>query len=234
MAKSNLPGVHHPSNHMVRKICKLLQAKYSLSFLGNKRDPLNEYLYIILSLRTHERGFTASYKSFKRRFPSWSLAHKTTVSQIASCIKVGGLARQRASRIKSALKYIHETLGELSLRTLRKWPQPKVESFLLKLPGVGPKSARCIMMYSLGFRVLPVDTHVARISKRLGWISGNNPSLMHRNLEDIVPPKLRFLFHVCCVPHGRSVCRGQAPRCSSCCLEICCPKIGASHRQTIV
>lgn len=183
-------------------VCRILAVEYPATFLGNKRNPLDEYLYILLSLRTHEGGFKKAYRRFKTRFPCWHLVGNASADAISAAIEPGGLARQKASRIKGCVEFIERALGELSLRELRRWPRERAEMFLLQLPGVGLKSARCIMMYSLGFRVLPVDTHVARISTRLGWIRGGTTRQIHDRLEQIVPPRMRFLFHVCC---GKSV-----------------------------
>ncbi len=207
-------------------VCQKLGTRYRAYSLGNKRNPLNEYLYILLSLRTHEKGFHRAYGNFKRAFPSWRKATRATRRQITRAISAGGLARQKAERIKLALMMIQEELGEVSLRKLRQMSQDEAEAFLLRLPGVGLKSARCIMMYSLGFHVLPVDTHVARIAYRLGWVSKAGSRRLHTLLAEMVPPELRFEFHVYCVQHGGIVCRGQYPKCDSCCLRDLCPRIG--------
>ena len=216
----------------VRWVCNTLSLHYRDRLLGNKRYPLDEFLYIILSLRTHERGYTTAYKQFKSRFPSWIDAYRATTSAIASAIRPGGLALQKARRIRNALRLIKARLGEVSLRKLKDLPPNDVERFLLNLPGIGLKSARCIMMYSLSCDVLPVDTHVARICKRLGWGKNEKNMALHRRLDKIIPRRLRYAFHVCCVQHGRVICRSQYPRCYACCLSSICPKIGACTQGT--
>ncbi len=219
-------GTRHEFRDVVSKICEVLRGTYSVTSLGNKRNPLDEYLFILLSLRTHEKGLEASYRGFKEAFPSWTAAARATANQIAKAIETGGLSRQKAQRIRKALRHIKEEFGEVSLRKLRRMTQEDAERFLLALPGVGLKSARCIMMYSLGFEILPVDVHVSRISTRLGWVPKAGSTVHHRLLEDIIPPALRFAFHVCCVQHGRAVCRGQYPKCEICCLSDHCPRVG--------
>src|SRR5262249_5743692 len=143
----------------VSTVCKLLADHYPLSNLGNRRSPLDEYLYILLSLRTHAAGLQMAYRQFKRTFPSWHDAYVSDQSEIAAAITSGGLANQKARYIGDTLRLVKTKFGELSLRRLRGLPQREVESILLELPGVGLKTAKCIMMYSLGLPVLPVDTH---------------------------------------------------------------------------
>jgi endonuclease III len=94
------------------------------------------------------------------------------------------------------------------------------------LPGVGKKSADCIMMYSLGMDVLPVDIHVSRISQRLGLVKKTNNERIQQELELIIPARKRLRYHVNCVQHGRAVCRGQYPKCGICCLSTVCPRVG--------
>ncbi len=217
-------NITQPTKQRIHKVHRLLAAEYPDTVLGNKRNPLDEYLYIYLSLRTHERGFDAAYKGFKRRFPTWQSAFRATRKQIARAIRPAGLADQKAGRIKQALRIIKSAFGEVSLRRLKHCSADDAEAFLMRLPGIGVKSARCIMMYALGFDVLPVDTHVARISTRLGWIDVGQTDL-HDELQDLVPPSLRFGLHVRFVQHGRAICRGQHPKCARCCLAGICQRV---------
>lgn len=220
-----MPGLKTRQQHAL-KVSRILEPNYPVCRLGNKLNPWDEYLYIVLSLRTHEHGLHRAYKGFKKAFPAWRDASRASVSKIAAAISSAGLADQRAKRIHSAISLIKRKLGETSLRRLRRMPQEEVEHFLLSLAGIGLKSARCIMMYSLGFSVLPVDIHVARISRRVGLTTHANSNALHADLARIVPPQHRYAFHVCCVQHGRTVCRGHKPRCDECCLSRLCRKIG--------
>jgi endonuclease-3 len=215
-----------PNSRRVTMVCRRLSRVYPLTRLGNKQRPLDEYLYILLSLRTHRRGFNAAYRRFKKRFATWERAYAADVRAIASAIAPAGLALQKARHIKCALRLIKREFAEVSLKRLSRLGEKETEEALLMLPGVGLKSAKCIMMYSLGFDVLPVDTHVARIAKRLGWFNSETGTVLHQQLESVVPKHLRFAFHVYCVQHGRAVCRGAHPRCRACCLDEMCPKIG--------
>jgi endonuclease III len=209
-------------------VCRALARNYPDSTLGNKRNPLDEYLFILLSFRTNTAGCVSAYRGFKRRFPRWGLAARATETEIAATISCAGLATQKAKHISSAIRFIKKELGEISLRKLRKWPEDEVETFLRSIPGVGIKIAKCIMMYSLEFDVLPVDTHVERIAKRLGWVTRSTSAKLHNELAGLVPTNRMFSFHVACVQHGRQVCRGPRPRCEVCCLDDVCRKCGVN------
>ena len=113
--------------------------------------------------------------------------------------------------------------GSLSLEETASWPDEEVENFLISLPGIAIKSAKCVMMYSLGRQVLPVDTHLRRLVERLGWVhEGLTEKRIHEQLESLVPAELRHSLHVNAIWHGRSVCRALRPRCSKCViLEAC-------------
>ncbi len=217
--------------YTAKLVCKVLENTYSIIRLDNKKNPLDEYLYIILSIRTHEKGFKRAYQRFKARFRKWCDAADATESEIAEVIRPAGLATQKSRRIKEALEKIQQEFGEISLRKLKLMPPDSVEAFLMSLPGIGLKSARCIMMYSLGLQVLPVDTHVARISRRIGLISHVENKKAHHLLEEIIPPPLRFSFHVTCMQHGRLTCRGQYPKCDKCCLLSLCKTRQKQTRQ---
>jgi endonuclease III len=207
-------------------VCRLLAREYPQTSLGNKNNPLDEYLFILLSLRTHRAGYEAAYRRFKHRFPAWKTAFRASVRQIAKCIAIGGLSDQKAKHIKGALRQVMQAYGELSLRKLRGMPQDQVMEALLRLPGIGVKTAKCVMMYSLGFSVLPVDTHVARVAYRLGWTYSDQPVTVDQELEHVVRPSLRSRLHVLLLQHGRSVCRSTKPHCEACCLAKVCPRVG--------
>jgi endonuclease-3 len=217
---------HSLASAHVPQVCRALIRAYSPTRLGNKLNPLDEFLYILLSLRTNEVGLTKAYRAFKRRFPRWHSVDTASVSQIEDAIRPGGLARQKAAYILNAIRLIKSRFGEVSLDRLKGLPQNEIEEFLLSLPGVGKKSARCIMMYSLGLDVLPADTHVMRITRRLGWVDCNAGRHIHDRLDMIVPVRMRYRFHVTCVQHGRRVCRGSRPQCDNCCLRKWCRRCG--------
>ncbi|MFZ0927027.1 MAG: hypothetical protein WAN11_00390 [Syntrophobacteraceae bacterium] len=205
------------------RICSLFSQQYPDLDLGNQKDPLDEYLYIVLSLRTHQKGLDCAFERLKSRFSSWQDAQEAGPEEIEKAIRPAGLSVQKSKNIAAALDLIGTEFGEISLNALKKIPAIQVEDFLLRLPGVGLKTAKCIMLFSLGFQVLPVDTHVAKIAIRIGWASkGWSSRKLHDALESIIPPHLRHQFHVYCIQHGRKVCRNTSPHCDQCCVRELC------------
>jgi endonuclease III len=204
------------------KITRLLEREYNTPHLGNFRDPIKELVYIGLTRQTHgpnarsswERVVGAGGPRALLRMPVW---------QIAAMIKAGGFSKQKASWISKSLKRIQSQMGVLSLGRLKNWKDERVESFLHSLPGVGIKTARCIMMYSLRRKVLPVDVHVRRLATRIGLVrDGLSEKRIHAELDELVAPNYRFSFHVNSICHGRHVCRAMRPKCGECILlEIC-------------
>lgn len=231
----------------VRRVAKLLATKYKLSRLGNKSKPLDELAYVLLSLRTLESKYQAVYAAFKRRFPRWEEVADANLAHLASAISVGGLARQKARYLRAIARKIRRDLGRVSLLGLAKLSTDKAEQYLCSLPGVGIKTARCVLMYALGREVFPADIHCLRIMARLGWIDCG--SATSREIADSVqrgdrisayvadaaqagiPPELRHPLHVYFVQHGRSVCRSR-PLCDKCVLRPLCPRVGVADDES--
>ncbi|MDO8464751.1 MAG: hypothetical protein Q7S46_05795 [Gallionella sp.] len=155
---------------------------------------------------------------------------------IARPIVSGGLSNQKAKAIRDLLDIIVAKFGEPTLKPLRKMSDEEAEAFLLSLPGVGKKVARCVLMYSLGRQVFPVDTHCWRIARRLGWIRPTQkdkhcaPRDMDR-LQSKIPPELRYSLHVNMISLGREICTPTAPRCDECPILIWCPRIGVPRGE---
>lgn len=191
----------------------------------NKADPFDELIFIILSAQTESYSYHQTWSALCRRFPTRKALSNARISQIAATIKEGGLAQKKARQIRGAIQKIIQDAGMLSLSFLKKWGDADVEKYLISLPGIGVKSARCIMMYSLGRQVFPVDTHVWRVSRRLGLapaVPKPTPAL-EKQLEEKISPELRFTLHVNMVSHGRSICTPYWPKCDECVLNDLCP-----------
>ncbi|HPD31890.1 MAG TPA: hypothetical protein PLL20_18000 [Phycisphaerae bacterium] len=132
--------------------------------------------------------------------------------------------RQKTRSIQAILRFIHEDRGRLSLEFLRRRPMGRARAYLLALPGVGPKTAACVLLFNLGKPALPVDTHVHRVSWRLGLIPDDATAEdAHEILEPACPPKQVYAFHVLLIRHGRQICRARKPRCGECVLADICP-----------
>lgn len=147
---------------------------------------------------------------------------QTRVAAVRRILQPAGLSIIKAKQLRGAIARIGRDFGRCDLRELRKWPESDIENYLVGLPGVSEKVAKCVMMYTLGCSVLPVDTHVHRIASRLGWTKKRRADQCHGELEALVPRHRRYAFHVDCIAHGRSVCRPTNPACGDCCIKEHC------------
>lgn len=206
------------------KVSRLLHAAYGSPRHGNKTNPLDELIFIILSLMTTHHSFNRVYAHLKKEVRSWDSLTTLPVGKLRDLIKEGGLSDQKARRIKEIAKRIHNDFGKVTLAPLKFMETEDAEKYLVSLPGVGVKTAKCILMYSLDRPVLPVDTHVWRLAKRLELIGRKvSYSKVHEEIEKIVRPPDRYSFHVNALSHGRVVCQALVPRCSICFLNKICP-----------
>lgn len=210
----------------------LLAQRYGSPRHGNKADPLDELVFIVLSQMTTAPSFGRVYERLKAASGGWAHVRRMPLRRLKSLIKGAGLSHQKAPRIKAILSKVAADFGRPSLGPLRRMDDAAVERYLTALPGVGVKTAKCVMMYSLGREVLPVDTHVWRVARRLGLVGGAVPyPRVHGALEAVVAPADRYAFHVNAVSHGRTVCTALRPKCRTCPLRQICP-FPASHRPT--
>lgn len=194
----------------------------------NKPDPLHELIFVILSAQTEEYTYLKTYDLLLKAYPDWEGLAEADLDAIQQLIRAGGLYRKKAIQVKAALAKIVSDAGRPSLDFLREGEDDGVYHYLVSLPGVAHKSAQCIMMYSLGRAVFPVDTHVWRISRRLGWAKPMpKPDVrQERELEARIPAELRYSLHVNMVAHGRAACVTYWPKCQDCVLSDLCPSYG--------
>lgn len=184
--------------------------------LGNKRDPLDELIYILLTVQT-QFGVDDVWDALKKRFPTWGHVLRAREASLRRVIQPLGLSAQRSRRIRIVLRAIEDEMGTLSLRKLRRMETTDAEAFLTSLPGVGLKVARCVLMYSCGHEVLPVDAHVLRVSKRIGLLPRDTSwTGAHEAIHRVVPPEHRYSLHVNLVRLGRDLCHARTPQCEAC------------------
>lgn len=181
----------------MREVDARFRRSYGVSRLGNKEDPLDELIFIVLSNKSREEIYFATFEALKERFPSWDDAVDTPVEEIAETIKFGGLADKKARTIKSLLAAIVAKVGEADLSFLGELDDGSAEAFLRGLPGVGPKTARCVLSYSLNRPAFAVDANVARLMRRLGWSRHSHVTLrVQDEMQETIPPDIRFSLHV--------------------------------------
>ena len=214
----------------IDEIIHLLGQEYGLPQWRARTDPLSELVGAILSQNTSDVNSRRAFERLVSTFGSWERVAEASIDEIAEAIECGGLSRIKAPRIKAILDGILEDRGSLDLRFLGELPLPEAKAWLQALPGVGPKTAGCVLLFSLGRSVLPVDTHVYRVSRRLGLINSRvSPEQAHQLLEEVVPSQAFYQFHLNMLAHGRSVCRARHPVCHDCVLKQGCPAI--PHKQ---
>lgn len=213
------------------QVAETLRLRYGDFDHYNLTDPLDELIFITCSTRTTERGYRDTYRALRAQFPTNRELATAEIPSIVKAIRRGGLSLKKATQIHAIVNECLRRFGEPSLDALRSWSDSECEQFLLMLPGVGKKVARCVMLYALGRAVFPVDQHCWRVSLRLGWIrqTRRNRSGSPRDEERLqgkIPPDNRFSLHVNMIALGRDCCKPTNPDCARCPITALCKKIG--------
>jgi len=221
---------------LVERIDELLEARYRSADLFNLDDPLDETVFILLSQQTREAIYRPVFADLKRRYPQWADAASAPVRDLQAVLEPAGFQRRKARQLKDLLARVEEANRErgtgpaakppadLTLDFLSSMDDRAAEHFLTSLPGIGPKSARCVLSYSLDRPAFAVDTHVHRIFERLGVVKSMGRKSDHDPFQDVVPEKMRKRLHINLVHHGREVCRSQHERCGECVLVSFCQR----------
>jgi endonuclease-3 len=187
-------------------------------------DAITELVLTILSQHTNDMNSGRAFAEMQRAYPSWDAVVEADPAALADSIRQGGLANQKAPRIQQALARIKEERGGWDLDFLRGLPLDEAKAWLRALPGVGPKTAACVLLFALGRPALPVDTHVYRVSRRLGLIDARvSADQAHTALEQQVPAADVYAFHVALIKLGRYLCTARKPNCGGCPLNDICP-----------
>lgn len=185
--------------------------------------PLDELVSTILSQNTNDANRDRAFQKLRQTFPTWELVRDAPVADVIEAIRSAGLAQQKGPRIQKALRRISAERGALELDFLRDLPLPEARAWLLSLQGVGPKTAAIVLLFSLGRPAFPVDTHVQRVSQRLGLIAERvSAAQAHPLLEELTPPDWYYALHLNLIRHGRQVCRARKPHCEDCVLNQLC------------
>jgi len=218
------PG-RSPSPATVRGIYRRLKDHFGRLEPPRRLDPLDELILTVLSQNTSDVNRDRAYQAMRRRYPSWLRLADADAASLADVIRPGGLANIKAPRILSILRTIRDREGgSLDLSWMRGASSARVREYLMSLPGVGPKTVACVLAFSLGRAALPVDTHVFRVARRLGFFHDRtNVVAAHRVMEELVPARLRIRMHVGLIRLGREICRAGRPLCSVCPLFDLCP-----------
>jgi endonuclease III len=208
----------------VRAILERLRKRFGDLQPPRRADPLDELILTVLSQHTSDLNAERAFHALRATFPAWDDLVRAPAVAVADAIRSGGLANTKAPRIQAILRAVHEREGRYDLSWLRDASDADARSYLTSLPGVGPKTAAVVLSFSLGRDAIPVDTHVHRVSKRLGLVPATaSAERADRLLHELVPEGLRTQLHVALIRLGREICKAPVPRCRECPLKDLCP-----------
>ncbi len=212
-----------PTADEIWEIHQRLEEAYGRYAQEPRTDPISELVNTILSQNTNDHNRDIAYERLRERFPTWESVRDAPTDKVIDAVRPAGLAPSKAPRIQGALERIAEERGELSLDFLNELPLEEARSWLLSIKGVGPKTAAIVLLFALGRPAFPVDTHIHRVTQRLGLIPDKTSrEKAHRLLEERVPQKLYYPFHIELIKHGREICAARRPRCEVCMLTDLC------------
>ncbi len=200
----------------------LLEQKYGIPH-ADERDPVDLLVMTILSQNTSDTNSLRAFAHLKSTFSDYEMILLAPDDAVADSIRAGGLAEIKSRRIKEALSKIKQDAGTISLSFLAEMEKDGAMAYLLSLPGVGPKTASVVLLFAFSMPFLPVDTHVYRVSRRLGLLCEDvRPEKAQSILEQIVPVEKYLSLHLNLITHGRLICRARNPRHQECALRSCC------------
>jgi len=189
---------------------------------------VDELVLTVLSQNTNDRNRDVAYARLRDRFGTWEEVRRAPVSEVEEAIRPGGLAPTKGVRIKSILEAIatdEGPLGHDALGWLEDGPLEEARAYLCDLPGVGRKTAACVLLFSFGLPEVPVDTHVYRVATRLGLFRARAPlDEAHDVMLRLTPPEDAYEVHMLLIRHGRRTCVARTPRCRDCPLQRMCPE----------
>ena len=206
------------------RIIAVLDRKYGTVPWRSHNEPIGELVLTLLSQNTSDANSGRAFIRLLDTFPDWQSLLDADVKAIERAIKPGGLAPTKAPRLQAMLREVWSRRESFDLSFLREWPLEEARAWLRSLPGVGPKTAACVLLFSLGRPALPVDTHVQRVAKRLGLVSEKaTAEQTHDLLEPMLTAEQVYPFHIQLIKHGRRTCSAQRPKCLECPLQQECP-----------
>jgi len=223
--------VKSPKKRALEVRSRLLET-YGQPVWRNPLPPLDELVSTILSQNTNDANRDRAFKTLRERFPAWEEVRDADPSDIIAAIRSAGLANQKGPRIQRALQQITEEHGDLNLDFLENLPLEQAKDWLLRFKGVGPKTAAIVLLFSLGKPAFPVDTHIHRLTGRLGLRLENiTAEQSHDHLAALFDPAMYYDVHLNLIRHGREICHARSPQCERCPLSDLCPSNQALSRE---
>jgi endonuclease-3 len=217
------PAWKRPTSRRVRAVRDRLRLVYGIPGWKAHGHPIAELILTVLSQSTNDRNRDVAYLRLRERLQTWEEVRDAPVDEVEEAIRPGGISKVKSARIKSILQAI-EPDDEISLARLAQMTVPQAQEYLTALPGVGRKTAACVLLFALGMRDIPVDTHVSRVGTRLGLFRPKAPfEEMHDEMLAITPEGQELEFHINLLRHGRRTCHARTPECGACALQRMCP-----------
>lgn len=226
-----MPGTNAPPRWTPAELIAVLDDEYGRAPAQPSHDPIFELVLTLLSQHTSDHNSGHAMHRLVARFPTPLDVLSAPVEAVEDAIRPGGLAPTKARRLQAMLAEVYERQPDLQLDFLAELPLDEAKAWLTSLPGVGPKTAACVLLFALDRPALPVDTHVERVAKRLGLVPAKMPAAKaHDALEAQLEPHEVYAFHVDLIQHGRRTCHARSPRCEECPLVERCPRVGLGAR----
>jgi endonuclease III len=213
-----------PTRRRVTAIRDRLRKVYGVPIMAPHEQPLDELILTVLSQSTNDRNRDVAYERLRERFPSWEAVLNAPVEEVEEAIRPGGISKVKSERIQAILRAIDAHERGLDLSWLRDVPVPQGQAYLTSLPGVGRKTAACVLLFAYGLHDVPVDTHVSRVGMRLHLLRPGAPfEQLHDAMLALTAPGEELELHVNLLRHGRRTCHARRPDCPSCVLRRICP-----------
>jgi endonuclease III len=232
------PAHHHePTAGGVRlpAILRKLNRSYGSPRWNPTHEPLGELVATILSQNTSDINSDRAYAALVAAYPTWEEVLRASPDDVAGVIRSGGLATLKSRRIQEILHAVKARHGRLNLDFLMDMPMPAARAFLGGFSGVGPKTIACVLLFACGHPAFPVDTHIYRVTTRLGLLpKGCTAERAHTVLEPLIPPAQVYSAHVNLIRHGRTICKARQPECRRCCVRTLCPYPQPSTQRRVV
>jgi endonuclease-3 len=209
----------------VRAVRERLRATYGLPVMAPHGDGVGELVLTVLSQSTNDRNRDVAFERLRDRLAAWEAVRDAPVEEVEEAIRPGGISKVKSVRIQEILRAIDEDGRDLDLGWLRDVPVAEGRAFLTGLPGVGRKTAACVLLFAFGLRDVPVDTHVSRVGTRLHLLERSAPfDRLHDQMLALTPPGAELELHVNLLRHGRRLCHARRPQCRVCPLRRMCPE----------
>jgi endonuclease-3 len=204
------------------RIRERLREVYGIPLMRPHGDPIAELILTVLSQSTNDRNRDVAYLRLRERFASWEQVRDAPLAEVEEAIRPGGISKVKSARIQAILRAISDE--GLSLDWLADAPIEDARAYLVALPGVGRKTAACVLLFAYGRHDVPVDTHVSRVGMRLHLLRPGAPfEELHDQMLALTPPGQELELHVNLLRHGRRTCHARSPACHECAFARMCP-----------